>query len=433
MTRPSSSPTTDRTGTVTSIIPRRQLAAASAGQLIEWFDWNAYALLTIYFASQFFPEGTSPLVSLLGSFGIMAVGFLFRPLAGLIVGKIADQFGRRFAMMLTVYGMGAAALMMAFAPTYAQTGILAPIILLLARIIQGICIGGEYAAMTAFAMEMAPQGKRGFVAGVLNFFSFAGQFTVALLVVIASWTFSEQQMTDFGWRLIFVIGALLSVGGIFIRRGMQETTDVEKEKKRGFSVFEAIRKNPGATVRVIGMTMGFTVMVYTWGTYMPAYAQTYKGLDPKYGMLATLISLTVAAFASLGAGWLSDRLGRKATMLTAGLVLMVGTVPAMGFLDDSLWKLIVLQGIANIVLMLLQASAMPAFAELFPRSFRASGLGFPYSLTVGLIGGTAPMVGTLFADLGFMQAFPWYLTGLMAISVVFYATMKETAFAPLPE
>lgn len=431
MTNPRTS-TATKSGAVTNIIPRRQLAAASVGQLIEWFDWNAYALLAIYFASQFFPPDASPLVSLLGTFGIMAVGFLFRPLAGLIVGKIADHFGRKFALMLTVYGMGGAALMMAIAPTYAQVGILAPIILLVARIIQGICIGGEYAAMTAFAMEMAPQGKRGFVAGVLNFFSFAGQFSVALLVVIASWTLSEQQMADFGWRVVFLIGALLSVGGIFIRRGMQETADVESEKTRRFGMFEAMRTNPRATVRVIGMTIGFTAMVYTWGTYMPAYAQTYKGLEIKFGMLATLISLTVAAFAAIGAGYLSDRFGRKATMLTAGIILTVGTVPAMGFLDDSLWKLIVLQCVANVVLMLLQASAMPAFAELFPRSFRASGLGFPYSLTVGLVGGTAPMVGTLFADLGLMQAFAWYLTALMGISVIFYATMKETAFSPLP-
>lgn len=423
----------DRPGVVSSIIPREQLAAASVGQVIEWFDWNAYALLAVYFSKQFFPDGSSELVALLGSFGIMAVGFLFRPLAGLIVGKVADHFGRRFAMMLTVYGMGIAALMMALAPTYHQVGVFAPLFLLAARIVQGICIGGEYAAMVSFSMEMAPQGKRGFVGGVLNFFSFSGQLFVALCVVIASWTLTTEQMESFGWRIVFGIGVLLTIGGVFIRRNMIETADVETQKKEKFNVFAAMRNNPAATVRVIGMTAGFTVMVYTWGTYMPTYAKTYKGLDAKFGLLATFISLAVGAVSALGAGWLSDRFGRKATMLSAGVILMIGTVPAMSILDNHLWKLILLQAIANAVLQLLQASAMPAFAELFPKSFRASGLGFPYSLTVGLIGGTAPMVGTLFADLGAPGAFPWYLTALMAISVVFYATMRETAFEPLPE
>ncbi len=424
--------TTERRGTVTKIIPRRQLAAAAAGQFIEWFDWNAYALLSVYFAYQFFPEDASPLAALLGTFGIMAVGFFFRPVAGLIVGRIADRFGRRFALMLTVYGMGFAALLMAFAPTYAQVGVLAPLILLVARIIQGICIGGEYAAMTAFAMEMSPQGKRGLVAGVLNLFSFAGQLMVAALVVLFAWVLSPEAMTSWGWRAIFVIGALLSVLGVFIRRGMQETADVEAVKEKKYGMFEAMRQNPRATVRVVGMTLGFTAMVYTWGTYMPAYAMTYKGLDPKFGMLATMISLSIAVASAIVAGKLSDRFGRRATMLTAGIILMVGTVPALNFLNDELWRLIVVQGFANMILMLLQASAMPAFAELFPRTFRASGLGFPYSLTVGLVGGTAPMVGTQLAAWGATAVFPWYLAGLMAISVVFYATMKETAFKPLP-
>ena len=418
---------------ITGIIPKRQLAAAVVGNFIEWFDWAAYALLSIYFASQFFPENAPPLVALLGTFGILAIGFLVRPVAGLVVGKIADRFGRKFALLLTVYGMGISGLIIGLAPTYEQVGILAPIILLFARIMQGVCIGGEYAAMSAFAMEMSPQGRRGFIAGVLSAFGFAGQMAVATLVTISVWVLSPEQMTSWGWRAIFIFGALLSIGGIWIRRGMEETLDTDKDHAEPLRIFDALKKNPMATVKVVGLTIGFTAMVYAWGTYMPAYAMTYKGLDPRFSMTAIMISFAIAGIAAVGAGLLSDKLGRKKTMLFAGIVLAIGTVPAMNFLNDSLLRLVVLQGVAHIILALLQASSMPAYTELFPTKFRASGLGFPYSMTVGLVGGTAPLVGTYFASIGWLGTFPWYLSILMGISVIFYATMKETAFSPLPK
>lgn len=415
----------------TRALPPRQLASAAVGNLIEWFDWNAYAFLSVYFSAQFFPDDTPALVSLLGSFGILAIGFLVRPLAGLVIGRLADRLGRRFAMTLTVYGMGLGSLLIALSPTYDRIGVAAPLILLLARVIQGVCIGGEYGAVSAFAMEITPQGRRGFVAGILYAVGSVGQLLVTVLIVAATWTLSTESMQSWGWRVIFLISAALSFAGWWIRRGMVETARVSEHEP--VRLFAALRERPGAAVRVVGMTMGFTVMVYAWGTYMPSYAMTYKGLDPKYGIVATMISFTVAGVCGLGAGLLSDRFGRRATLVGAGVVLAVGTVPAMGLLDGTLGSLILVQTLANAVIAVLQASAMPAYAELFPRRLRAGGLGFPYAITVGLIGGTAPLVGTQLAAWNLPHAFPWYLAGLMAISVVFYATMKETAFRPLPD
>ncbi|WP_211439539.1 MFS transporter [Corynebacterium glutamicum] len=414
-------------------IPMAQLRSGAIGNLIEWFDWNAYALLSVYFAAQFFPAGTSPLVALLGSFGIMAVGFIVRPLAGLAIGVIADRFGRKTAMLITVYGMGVASLMIALSPTYAQIGIFAPLILLLARIIQGICIGGEYAALTAFAMEMAPNGKRGLVAAILNIVANFGQILVVVIILAFSWSLPDDAMHAWGWRLVFIIGALLSLLGIWMRRDMKETIDVETSRAKKESVFAAVKRYPRQTIQIIGLTAGFTAMVYAWGAYMPTYAATYKGFDPKYSIMSMGASFAVAMVSTYFAGKASDRFGRKPTMIIAGILLSVGTVPALTLLNDSVWTLIIIQSVGLSIIGMLQSSSMPVFAEMFPSDFRASGLGFPYALTVGLIGGTVPLVGTQLANMDLTSVFPWYLTALIVISTLFYIGMKETAFKPLPK
>lgn len=420
------------TPAIAGAIPRRQLAAAAVGNLIEYFDWSAYVFLAVYFAKQFFPADTDPIAALIGTFGIMAIGFLVRPISGLVIGKIADRLGRRFALMLTVYGMGGAALVIGLTPTYAQIGILAPIVLILARIVQGICIGGEFGAVTAFSMEVAPEGRRGFISGVIYAVACAGQILVILLVALATWTLSPADMTSWGWRAIFIFGALLSLAGVWIRRGMAETIDTEPAKREPVRIFDAVRQHPKATLKVVGLTIGFTAMTYAWGNYMPTYAATYKGLDPKFGLISLAIAVSIVGIASIGIGRLTDRFGRKPILLTAGALLAVGTVPALGLLNDQLVTLVILQTIAMSALALIAITVAPTFAEMFPKKFRAAGLGFPYAATVGLVGGTTPLIGTQFVAWGAPLAFPWYLTGLMVISVIFYATMKETAFKPIP-
>lgn len=416
-------------------IDGRQLRAVGIGQVIEWFDWTAYALLAVYFADQFFPASASGLTALLGSFGILAVGFIVRPLSGLVIGSIADHFGRKTALMITVYGMGISSLVMALAPTYAQVGVAAPIILLLARVVQGMCIGGEFSTVASFAMESAEPGRRGWVAGLVNLFGFFGNALVVAVVFGFSYTLSDEAMREWGWRAVFFIGALLALLGIFLRRFMVETLDTTKvdNKVTLASLIGPMRRYPRQTIQVIGLTVGFTAMVYAWGTYFPTYANTYHGLDLQWTMLALLITNLASMVLTPLAGILSDRVGRKPTLVGAGLALTLGTVPMLNLLNDSIGRLLLIQLVGNVFICMLQASTMPAYCELFPKRFRATGYGFPYSLTVGLVGGTIPMVGTQFANIGLPEAFPWYLVTLMAVSTLFYMAMRETAFKPLPE
>lgn len=412
-------------------VSNKQALSAAIGNLIEWFDWNAYAFLAVFFAPLFFPSDTGPLVALLGSFGIMAIGFIVRPVAGLIIGYFSDKIGRKPMLLLTIYGMGLASLAMALAPTYEQIGFFAPIILLIARIIQGIAIGGEYGTLWAFAVEISPRNRRGRVAAIIYIFAAVGQITVALLVFIMTLTLAEEQIVAWGWRLVFLIGAALSLFGIWMRRHMSETQEAEsvetnaEESKPG--ILGAILQYPKQTIMVIGFVIGFTAMVYAWGAYMTAHARTAAGLSSSVALGAYLIATAISIFAAIGAGRASDHFGRKPTMVVAGILLTIGTVPAFHFID-SFWTILLAITFGSCVLTLLQTSAMVAMAEMFSKDFRAAGMGFPYQLTVGLVGGTIPMVATEFVNMGVSNLYPWYLAGLMAISTLFYLTMKETAF-----
>jgi MHS family alpha-ketoglutarate permease-like MFS transporter len=430
---PSAEPSTRRS-LLPGIAPE-QLRAAGIGQVVEWFDWTAYALLALYFSNQFFPEESGGLVALLGTFGIMAVGFVVRPISGLLVGAIADHFGRKPALLLTVWGMGASSLVIALVPTYEQIGILAPLILLIARMVQGISIGGEFSSMSAFAMEQAGPGKRGWVAGLIVAFGQLGTALVVLVVTVLSFALSLEAMQTWGWRVVFGIGALLALLGLVLRRDMVDTVDTTKIDRRVTlaSVFEPMTRHPKQTIRVIGLTIGFTAMVYAWGTYFPTYAATYEGLALKWPLLSLFVTSIAMVLITPLAGLVTDRFGRKPVLITAGVLLTAGTVPALALLTDSIVRLIIIQLFGNAVLALVQAAAMPAYAELFPKAFRAAGFGFPYSLTVGVVGGSVPLIGTQFVSAGMPQLFPWYLVILMGISTLFYIGMRETGFTPLPE
>ncbi|WP_373869551.1 MFS transporter [Sphaerisporangium rufum] len=421
-------------------VPRnrvRQLLAANVGNMVEWFDWYTYSFLAVYFATQVFPKGAGgSLVPLLSSFAVFAVGFFMRPLGGLLVGAFADRYGRKAAMTFTITLMGAGSLLVAATPTYAAAGLLAPVILTVARLTQGLSVGGEFAAATTFLVESAPPGRRGLFSSFQYVSTTIGQLLASGLAAVLAASLSEADMSSWGWRVPFVVGAVASLVGLWIRRGAEETSALAEEIKQGRAerprLFEFLVKYPTKAFMIVGITMAATVAYYTWTTFLPTFAELTVGFGKAEALRAGTISLVFFMVLQPLAGMLSDRIGRRPMLIAFGLGFTLLPVPLMGTLTDSFASLLFVQCLGMVFLSGYTAIAAAVNSELFPTRVRASGAGFPYSLTVALFGGTAPLVGTALIDAGNAHLFGWYMSALaLASTLVYVFALKETKDQPL--
>lgn len=403
------------------------MAAASIGNAVEWYDWYAYSFLAVYFAEQVFPKGAgNSLVPLLSTFAVFAVGFFMRPVGGLLMGAIADRHGRRTALTLTILLMGGGSLLVALTPTYTATGVLAPLVLVLARLVQGLSVGGEFAASTTFLVESAGPGRRGLFSSFQYVSTTAGQLLASATAALLAALLTEQQMGEWGWRVAFLIGALLSLLGLWIRRGAQETlSDVRGADRPG--LFEALRRHPRQSLLICGITAGGTIAYYTWTTYLPTYAQVNAGFDKGEALTVGTLSLIFFALLQPLGGLLSDRIGRKPLLLGFSLGFAVLAVPLLHLVTDTFVSLLLVQCAGMVLLTGYTSVAAAVNAEVFPARVRAAGIGFPYSLTVALFGGTAPYVGTWFKQAGHADLFPWYVAALCLVSFLVYLTLPETS------
>ncbi|MFJ9412937.1 MULTISPECIES: MFS transporter [unclassified Streptomyces] len=405
----------------------RQLAAASVGNAVEWYDWYAYSFLAAYFAEQVFPKGSgNSLVPLLSSFAVFAVGFFMRPVGGLLMGAVADRRGRRTALTLTILLMGAGSLLVAITPTYASAGILAPVVLVIARLVQGLSVGGEFAASTTFLVESAGPGRRGLFSSFQYVSTSIGQLLASGTAALLAGQLTEGQMGQWGWRVAFLVGALLSLLGLWVRRGAQETRTAQPETERP-GLFEALRRYPRQSLLICGITVGGTIAYYTWTTYLPTYAQVNAGFDKGDSLIVGTVSLVFFALLQPLGGLLSDRIGRKPLLLGFALGFAVLAVPLLHLVSDAWISLLLVQCAGMVLLTGYTSIAAAVNAEVFPARVRAAGIGFPYSLTVALFGGTAPYVGTWFAESGHAGLFPWYVAVLCLVSFVVYLVLPETA------
>ncbi|TJZ59346.1 MFS transporter [Streptomyces piniterrae] len=406
----------------------RQLAAASVGNAVEWYDWYAYSFLAVYFAEQVFPKGTGDsMVPLLSSFAVFAVGFFMRPIGGLLMGAIADRRGRRAALTLTILLMGGGSLLVAVTPSYAATGLLAPVVLVIARLVQGLSVGGEFAASTTFLVESAGPGRRGLFSSFQYVSTTIGQLLASGTAALLAALLSERQMGEWGWRVAFLVGALLSLVGLWVRRGAQETrSEVDRTAARP-GLFEALRRYPRQSLLICGITAGGTIAYYTWTTYLPTFAQVNAGFDKGDSLTVGTLSLVFFALLQPLGGLLSDRIGRKPLLLGFALGFAVLAVPLLHLVTDAFLSLLLVQCAGMVLLTGYTAVAAAVNAEVFPARVRAAGIGFPYSLTVALFGGTAPYVGTWFKQAGHADLFPWYVAVLCLVSFCVYLTLPETS------
>lgn len=423
---------TTRTDSPPASRPVRQLLAASVGNAVEWYDWYAYTFLATYIAAEVFPKSAdNSLVPLLSTFAVFAVGFFMRPVGGLLMGAIADRRGRRAALTVTILLMGGSSLLVGLTPTYATVGVLAPVILVLARLLQGLSVGGEFAASTTFLVESAGPGRRGLFSSFQYVSTTLGQLVASGIATLLVDTLSDGQMNGWGWRVPFVLGAVLSLVGFWIRQGAEETRSAEQQQAPRPALLEALRRHPRQSLLICGITAGGTIAYYTWTSYLPTYAELNAGIEKSDALLAGTISLAFFALLQPLGGLLSDRFGRRPLLLFFGLGFTLLTVPLLHALHDSFAVLLLVQCAGMVLLTGFTSISAAVNAEVFPPRVRAAGIGFPYSLTVAMFGGTAPYVGTLFKELGQADLFPWYVAALCLGSSLVYLRLPETAHRPL--
>ncbi|GAA3373056.1 MFS transporter [Streptomyces racemochromogenes] len=412
--------------------PLRQLLAASVGNAVEWYDWYAYTFLATHIARQVFPPGAGgSMVPLLSTFAVFAVGFFMRPVGGLLMGAIADRRGRRTALTVTILLMGGSSLLVGLTPAYASVGVLSPVVLVTARLLQGLSVGGEFAASTTFLVESAGPGRRGLFSSFQYVSTSIGQLAASGLAALLVTALPEDAMNGWGWRVPFLLGAVLSLAGFWIRRGAEETLAPHPATAPRPGLFDALRHHPRASLLIGGITAGGTLAYYTWTSYLPTYAELETGMAKGDALLAGTLSLAFFALLQPIGGLLSDRFGRKPSLLFFGLGFAVLVVPLLRALDGSFLSLLLVQCAGMVLLTGFTSISAAVNAEVFPARVRAAGIGFPYSLTVALFGGTAPYIGTLLQELGLPGLFPWYVAVLCLCSSAVYLRLPESAHRPL--
>jgi MHS family dicarboxylic acid transporter PcaT-like MFS transporter len=394
------------------------IIAACSGNLVEWFDFYVYAFCAIYFAPAFFPKFDST-AQLLNTAGVFAAGFFMRPIGGWLVGRLADRSGRRRALIVSVSTMCAGSLMIACLPTYGSIGAWAPALLLAARLLQGLSVGGEYGTAATYMSEMALRGQRGFFSSFQYVTLIGGQLLAVLVVVILQQLLDEAKLKVWGWRVPFVIGAITAVVAVLLRLRLQETSTAETRSSQvAGSVIEIFRHHKAAFFTVLGYTAGGSLIFYTFTTYMQKYLVNSAGMPIKTASAVMTGCLFLFMCMQPVFGALSDRIGRRSNMLLFGALGMLATVPILTMLRSvsSPWAAIVLITVALAIVSLYTSVSAIVKAEMFPTEVRALGVGLAYAVANALFGGSAEYVALGLKSLGHESVFSWYVTGMMLVA-----------------
>ncbi|MBV8765362.1 MAG: MFS transporter [Hyphomicrobiales bacterium] len=412
---------------------RRRVKAifiGSIGNLVEWYDFYVYAAFQLYFAPAFFP-GSDPVIQQRDAAFFFWAGFVVRPLGGWLFGFLADRHGRRGALMASVLLMCLGSLMIAVLPTYASIGAAAPLLLGFARIVQGLSLGGEYGTSATYLSEVADPKRRGFYSSFQYVTLIGGQLAAILVLLVLQKLFlTEAEIKDWGWRIPFVIGALLAVVAAIMRSELQETDAFEEARKRtpATNSLKALFAHPREVLLVIGLTLGGTCAFYTFTVYMQTFLKLSVGLDADTTTIVVAGSLIFAMLLQPIYGFVSDHIGRRPVLTWFGVCGVIFTYALLSGIQATksaaaAWCLI---SFAWIIVAGYTSINAIVKAELFPTRIRATGVGLPYSLTVSIFGGTAPVIALQFKTMGHETWFYWYLTACILFSLVIYTTMRDT-------
>ncbi|KFB88024.1 alpha-ketoglutarate transporter [Serratia grimesii] len=395
------------------------IVGASSGNLVEWFDFYVYSFCSIYFAASFFPAGNST-TQLLQTAGVFAAGFFMRPIGGWLFGYIADKHGRKNSMLISVCMMCAGSLVIACLPTYESIGSWAPALLLIARLFQGLSVGGEYGTSATYMSEVAIKGRRGFYASFQYVTLIGGQLLALLVLVALQQILSAGELKAWGWRIPFAIGAVLAVVALYLRRSLNETSDAKTRNHKDAGSLKGLWKNRKAFLMVLGFTAGGSLSFYTFTTYMQKYLVNTSGMDAKLASGIMTAALFIYMLLQPLVGALSDKIGRRSSMLIFASFATLLTVPILLTLKNvtnpyAAFGLIVL---ALFIVSFYTSISGLLKAEMFPPEVRALGVGLSYAVANAMFGGSAEYVALSLKSFGAENAFFWYVSGMCLLALI---------------
>lgn len=419
----------------TSAQSRKAIYAASIGNVMEWYDFNVFAFMTVPLARNFFP-GSDPNAALLSTFAVLGVGLVVRPLGGLVIGRIGDLRGRKPALIFTVLLMAIGTAMIGLLPSYRQIGILAPALLVVARMLQGFSTGGEWGSATTFMAEWSQNGRRGFYTSMQQMSNAVGLLLGSGIAATMTALLTTEDVDSWGWRIPFLIGALFGPIGLWLRRSIDETPpfcEVESAdaKPQPVQHKESVWKR---ALTAIGFSAGWTVCFYAFLNFMPTFTRVQLKLSPAESLWSNTIGIVAFTILVPITGALSDRVGRKPLLLLSSAAFFVLPLPSFILLvqGHGFWLVVAIQILFGLALSLYSGPGPAAIAELFPTRGRSTWLSLSFSLAVALFGGFTPFISQwLITVAGSPLAPTIYIMAVVALSFVVILKMKETAHTPL--
>lgn len=416
-----------------TLTPAQRLEAivgGSAGNLVEWYDWFAYSSFTLYFAPQFFPKGDQT-SQLLQAAAVFAVGFLARPVGAWIMGLYADRAGRRTALTLSVAMMCFGSLIIALTPTFDVIGPAAGAVLLAARLLQGLSVGGEYGASATYMSEMAGKNRRGFWSSFQYVTLLGGQLLALGVLIVLQAALSADQLHAWGWRIPFFIGAALAVVVFWLRRGLEESASFVKAQQSGAERAKTMLlflHHPRETAAIFALTAGGSLAFYTYTTYMQKFLVNTSGFDKETATGVTAAALILCMLAQPLFGWTSDRIGRKPVLAGAFALVAIATYPVMSAIATAGSAQTAFLLMALLVLILTGYTSISGVikAELFPAHVRALGVALPYATANAVFGGTAEYVALWFKQAGAESGFYVYVSLVALAATVVALRLRDT-------
>jgi len=413
----------------------RAVSAGVGGNLLEWYDFGIYGLLAPVLGSVFFPA-EDRIASLIAAYGLFAVGFAMRPIGGVVLGHLGDRLGRRFVLVYSVVMMGIATGAIAVLPSYETIGVGAPILLLLLRLLQGFSVGGEFTGSVSYLVETAPQHRRGFAGSFANFGSTAGVLLAAAVTAATVSLASEAQLESWAWRIPFLLGGVIAAGGYLLRRRLRETGYRPPPKRANdpIPLKQAVTLAPGAMICAVLFTSGYGIVNYLTMVFLPVYASEFGAITESHGLQINTAAQAVALVMVPPAGWLTDHLLRRRTLLIAAFV----SEAALAWTFFSLAGSGGIAGFAlaqiafGALLALIMGAAPAMLVELFPSAYRMSGYSVSFNIGIGIAGGTAPVIATSLIDAtGDLLAPAWFLMVGAALAAFAAFLMRDRSRDPL--